>query len=156
MVRFSLVAAALAVAAFAAPAAAQERVQVGVLECQGGTNSFVVGSVTELSCVFKQADRRSENYHATIRRVGVDLGFNQRVAVAWAVFAPTRGYNPGDLAGNYAGASASATLGVGLGANALIGGSRSTIALQPMSVQGQTGISVAAGVASMDLVPAGR
>jgi hypothetical protein len=151
MIRLSAVALA-AVFAAATSAVAQERVEVGVLECQGDTNSFIVGSVTELGCVFKSSTGPTAPYHATIRRVGVDLGFNQRVAVAWAVLAPTRGWR-GDLAGNYAGASASATVGIGLGANALIGGSNNTIALQPLSGQAQTGLSIAAGVAGMDLRP---
>jgi hypothetical protein len=69
------------------------------------------------------------------------------------VFAPTRRVGPGDLAGSYGGASASATAGVGVGANALVGGSNNTIALQPVSVQGQTGLGVAAGIAGMELRP---
>jgi hypothetical protein len=148
-------AAALAASAFSASvASAQERIQVGVLECHGGTDSFVVGSVTRLGCVFRQGNSAGgEQYDATIRRVGVDLGFNQQVAVAWAVFAPTRGYRHGDLTGTYAGASASATFGVGVGASALVGGSNNTIALQPLSLQGQTGLSIAAGVAGMELLP---
>ena len=73
--------------------------------------------------------------------------------MAWAVFAPTRGIQRGDLAGSYGGASASATVGVGVGANALIGGSNNTIALQPLSGQAQTGLSVAAGIAGLDLRP---
>jgi hypothetical protein len=148
-------AAALAVSVFSVSvASAQERIQVGVLECQGGTDSFIVGSVTRLGCVFRPANNApGEQYDATIRRVGVDLGFNQQVAVAWAVFAPTRGYHRGDLTGTYGGASASATFGVGIGANALVGGSNSTIALQPVSVQGQTGLSIAAGIAGMELLP---
>jgi hypothetical protein len=73
--------------------------------------------------------------------------------VAWEVFAPTRGIQRGDLSGNYVGASASATVGLGVGANGLIGGSNNTIAFQPLSGQAQTGLSVAAGIASMDLRP---
>jgi hypothetical protein len=153
MIRFSSIALATVLVASATAAMAQERVEVGVLECQGGTSSFIVGSVTELECVFKSSAGGGAPYHATIRRVGVDIGFNQRVAVAWAVFAPSRGFRRDDLSGNYAGASASATLGVGLGANALVGGSNSTIALQPLSGQAQTGLSIAAGVAGMDLRP---
>ena len=97
---------------------------------------------------------RVEPYTATIRRVGVDIALPANVAVAWGVFAPTSNLGPGDLAGTYAGASASATAVVGVGANALVGGSNNTIALQPVSVQGQTGLSVAAGVAGLDLRPA--
>jgi hypothetical protein len=154
MIRLSQIAAAAAVAASAIfavspPAVAQERVEVGVLECQGSTTSFVVGSVTPLSCVFKPSvGGPAQPYTATMRRVGVDIGFNQQVVVAWAVFAPSRTPN---LSGNYGGGAASATVVVGVGANALIGGSGNTIALQPLSGQAQTGLSVAAGVAGLEL-----
>jgi hypothetical protein len=73
--------------------------------------------------------------------------------VAWAVLAPTRGIQRGDLSGSYVGASASATVGLGVGANGLVGGSNNTFALQPLSGQAQTGLSVAAGIAGMDLRP---
>jgi hypothetical protein len=143
---------ATATSAISTSAMAQSRVEVGVLDCRGSTSSFVVGSVTELNCVFSPSGGgRPEPYHATIRRVGVDIGFNQQVAVAWAVLAPSRGIPRYDLGGNYAGGAASATVGVGAGANALVGGSGNTFALQPVSVQGQTGLSVAAGIASMEL-----
>jgi hypothetical protein len=130
---------------------AQERVKVGMLECRGSTSSFVLGSVTELGCTFVPSAGSSEGYRATIRRFGVDIGVAQQIAVSWAVFAPTRGLQHGGLAGNYAGGSASATVGLGVGANALIGGSGNTIALQPVSLQGQTGLSAAAGIADMEL-----
>jgi hypothetical protein len=155
MIRFGTLALAAALVAPATQAAAQaSRVEVGVLECRGSTTSFIVGSVTDLGCVFRGSDNSPpEPYHATIRRAGVDIGFPQQVAVAWAVFAPTRGIQRGDLAGNYVGASASATVGVGLGANALVGGSNNTIAFQPLSGQAQAGLSIAAGIAGMDLRP---
>jgi hypothetical protein len=143
---------AAALVASISPAAAQNRVEVGVLECRGGTTSFVVGSVTDLDCVFRQSGTGVvDPYYARIRRAGVDIGLPQQVAVSWAVFAPTRRIGAGDLSGNYVGASASATIGVGLGANALVGGSGNTIALQPVSLQGQVGLSVAAGVAGLEL-----
>jgi hypothetical protein len=123
-----------------------------VLECSGSTTSFIVGSVTDLNCVFRQAGTGIvDPYVATIRRAGVDIGLPQNVAVAWAVFAPTARIGRGDLTGAYVGASASATLGVGVGANALVGGSGNTFALQPLSGQAQTGLSIAAGVAGMEL-----
>jgi hypothetical protein len=151
-----LFALAFAMALFASvlPAAAQNRVEVGVLECRGSTTSFLVGSVTDLSCVFRQSGTGvNDPYHARITRAGVDIGPPQQIAVAWGVFAPTGRIGFGDLAGTYVGASASATVGVGLGANALIGGSGNTFALQPVSLQGQTGLSVAAGIAGMELRP---
>ncbi len=144
------------VASVSSVSAQPTRIEVGVLECRGTTTSFVVGSVTELRCVFRSSGGGSEPYSATIRRIGLDIGINETTAVAWAVFAPTRQVGPNDLRGNYGGVAASATVGVGLGANALIGGSNNTIALQPVSVQGQTGLGIAAGIAGLELRPAGR
>jgi hypothetical protein len=155
MKRLSAIALGVSLVAASSSAFAQSRVEAGVLECRGTTSSFIVGSVTELRCNFRSGNR-VEPYVASIRRVGVDIALPANVAVAWGVFAPTANIGPGGLAGNYAGASASATAGVGVGANALVGGSNNTIALQPVSVQGQTGLGVAAGVAAMELRPAGR
>jgi hypothetical protein len=153
MIRFSSIALATALVATATAAVAQNgRVEVGVIECRGSTTSFIVGSVTDLSCAFRASDNSPpEPYHATIRRAGVDIGFPQQIAVAWVVLAPTRGIQRGDLAGSYVGASASATVGLGVGANALVGGSNNTFALQPVSVQGQTGLGIAAGIAGLAL-----
>ena len=156
MIRFSSIALAAGIAAIVSPAAAQSRVEAGMLECTGTTASFIVGSVTDLRCNFRGPDGRSEPYVASIRRVGVDIALPANVAVAWGVFAPTRNLGPGDLRGSYGGASASATAVVGVGANALVVGSNNTIALQPLSVQGQTGLGIAAGIAGMELRPAGR
>ena len=154
MIRLSAaLALAVGIAATASHAAAQSRVEAGMLECGGTTASFIVGSVTEMRCTFRPSGGGAESYSATIRRVGVDVALPANVGMAWAVFAPTRRIGPGDLAGTYAGASASATAVVGVGANALVGGSNNTIALQPVSLQGQTGLGVAAGVAGMELRP---
>ena len=137
-----------------AAANAQERVQVGVLECRGGASiGFIVGSVTNLGCVLRIDGMPEDRYVATIRKIGVDLGITQETALAWGVFAPTRRLGPGDLSGNYAGAQGSATIGVGAGGNVLVGGSNNSIALQPLSLQGQVGLSVAAGLESLELRP---
>jgi Protein of unknown function (DUF992) len=133
---------------------AQERVQVGVLECRGGASiGFIVGSVTNLGCVLRIDGVPEDRYVATIRKVGVDLGITSETALAWGVFAPTRQLGPGDISGNYAGAQGSATIGVGAGGNVLVGGSNNSIALQPLSLQGQVGLSVAAGLESLELRP---
>jgi len=130
------------------------RVQVGVLECRGGASiGFIVGSVTNLGCVLRVEGLPEDRYIATIRKVGLDLGITSESALAWGVYAPVARLGPGDLAGNYAGAQGSATLGVGVGGNVLVGGSANSIALQPLSVQGQVGISVAAGLESLELRP---
>ena len=143
------------VASFAAHAQAPApRVQIGVLECRGGASvGFIVGSVTNLGCVLRVDGRPEDRYVATIRKVGVDIGITQETALAWGVFAPTARLGPGDLSGNYGGVDGSATVGVGAGGNVLYGGSNNSIALQPLSLQGQVGLSVAAGLESLELRP---
>ena len=131
-----------------------QRVQVGILECRGGASvGFVVGSVTNLGCVLRAEGMPEDRYIATIRKVGLDLGITQESALAWGVYAPVARLGPGDLSGNYAGAQGSATLGVGVGGNVLVGGSANAIALQPLSVQGQVGVAIAAGLESLELRP---
>jgi hypothetical protein len=144
------------VASFAGAKAQQpiQRVQVGVLECRGGASvGFIVGSVTNLGCVLRAEGLPEDRYIATIRKVGVDLGITQESALGWAVYAPVARLGTGDLSGNYAGAQGSATIGVGLGGNVLVGGSANSIALQPLSLQGQVGLNVAAGLESLELRP---
>jgi hypothetical protein len=131
-----------------------QRVQVAVLECRGGASvGFIVGSVTNLGCVLRVDGVPDDRYIATIRKVGLDLGITQESALAWGVYAPVARLGPGDLSGNYAGAQGSATLGVGIGGNVLVGGSANSIALQPLSVQGQVGVNIAAGLESLELRP---
>ncbi len=141
----------------ATPARAQQpmtRVQVGVLECRGGASiGFIVGSVTNLGCVLRVEGVPEDRYVATIRKVGLDLGITQETALAWGVYAPVARVGPGDLAGDYAGAQGSASFGVGGGGNVLVGGSNNSIALQPLSLQGQVGVNVAAGLESLELRP---
>jgi hypothetical protein len=150
----SAIAAAALIAVSVSSAMAQSRVEIGTLECRGTTANFVVGSVTELRCMFRAASGMNDLYQASVRRVGLDIGTSSDVVVAWVVLAPTRVVGPGDLRGNYAGVAANAAIGVGLGANALVGGSNNTIALQPLSAQAQTGLNLAAGIASLELRPA--
>ena len=155
----SLILAATALATLAsstggADAQQMQRVQVGVLECRGGASvGFIVGSVTHLGCVLRAEGLPEDRYVATIRKVGLDLGITQESALAWGVFAPVARLGPGGLSGDYVGAQGSAPLGVGVGGNVLVGGSANSIALQPLSVQGQVGISVAAGLESLELRP---
>jgi hypothetical protein len=130
------------------------RVQVGVLECRGGASiGFIVGSVTNLGCVLRVEGVPEDRYVATIRKVGIDIGITEESALAWGVWAPVARLGPGDLAGNYAGAQGSASVGVGAGGNVLVGGSNNSIALQPLSLQGQVGLNVAAGLESLELRP---
>jgi Protein of unknown function (DUF992) len=150
------VAAVMLMASFTMARAQQpmQRVQVGILECRGGASvGFIVGSVTNLGCVLRAEGVPEDRYVATIRKVGLDLGITQETALAWGVFAPSVRLGPGALAGNYAGVQGSAALGIGAGGNVLVGGSNNTIALQPLSLQGQIGLSIAAGLESLELRP---
>ena len=143
----------LALLAGSTPAAAQKtgRVEVGVLNCTvAGGAGFVFGSTKSLRCVFQSGPRR-ESYTGRIEKFGIDIGFTKTSVITWAVFAPTSNLRSGALAGNYGGASGEATIGVGLGANVLVGGSNKTIALQPVSVQAQQGLNLAVGIAGLQL-----
>lgn len=156
MSRLSLLLGLAAATFVAASAQAQspQTVQLGVLNCRGGASmGFVVGSVTNLGCVLTNAGRPDQPYVATVRKVGLDLGITEQTALSWAVFAPVNYAGQGDLSGNYAGAQGSASFGVGLGANVLVGGSSNSIALQPLSLQGSTGLNIAAGLQSLELRP---
>lgn len=148
-----LAVAAAAVATLAAmPASAQDRVEAGLLECTvaAGTG-FVVGSSKDMSCIFKKAAGGTEAYVGRISRFGLDIGHTTQTQIIWAVLGPAADIPPGTLAGNYGGLSAEATVGVGVGGNAMIGGNNKAIVLQPFSAQAQTGIDIAAGVSAMEL-----
>ena len=151
MLRKSALVAAALLSLWAAPASAQQ-VQAGILECRsGGTIGFIIGSVTELSCIYRPDFGPRQAYRATINRAGLDVGAVAITSLAWGVFAPTVQIGLGDLSGNYGGVAAGATVGVGLGANVLYGGSNNSIALQPLSVEGSVGLNVFAGLAGMAL-----
>jgi hypothetical protein len=150
----SIAIASLVASVASANALPQPQYRAGILQCEGGQNvGFVVGSVTSLECVFQSEGRRPEPYVATVRRIGVDLGFTDQTRFSWAVTAPTTRVGRGNLAGNYGGVGANASVGVGFGGNFLLGGAANSYVLQPLSVQGQTGLNVAAGVADIELQP---
>jgi len=152
----SVLAALAVVAAVAAPAptmAQAERVKSGTLTCDiSGGIGLIITSHKDVTCTPSQPGPR-EVYVGGINKFGLDLGATAGGEMVWAVYAPTT-RRFGALAGQYSGASAEATVGAGLGANVLVGGSDRTIALQPVSVQGQAGLNVAAGVAELTLRPA--
>ena len=135
------------------PAAAQGLRQVVTLLCSVAPGvGFVVGSSKSLACRFTPAGGGPVDlYGGTVNKVGVDIGATTGGQIVWTVLAPTRDYRPSSLAGTYTGVGGEATVGAGLGANALVGGSGRAFALQPVSVQGQTGLNVAAGIVSITL-----
>ncbi|HZP21263.1 MAG TPA: DUF992 domain-containing protein [Bauldia sp.] len=133
------------------PADAAGRVKVGVLSCTVSPGvGMLIGSSKRLSCDFQPSDGRHERYSGRINKLGLDVGFTTGGVLVWGVFAPA-GYSRHALAGHYGGASAEASLVAGVGANALVGGSNRSFTLQPFSVQGNTGVNLAAGITSLDL-----
>ena len=158
----SVLAAAAVAAAIALPLAtsaqaaqAAQRTRVGTLSCDiSGGIGLIITSRKDVTCMFTPSHRGPrEVYIGSISKFGLDLGATSGGEMIWAVYAPTT-RRFGALAGHYGGASAEATVGAGVGANVLVGGSNRTITLQPLSVQGQAGLNVAAGVAELELRPA--
>jgi hypothetical protein len=140
----------------AAPPAAAEgggaAVRAGYLTCHVAAGwGFIFGSSRKLNCSYAMQPGYTEYYTGSITKFGADIGYLSSGVILWAVMAPTTNLGQGALAGHYGGATASAAVGVGAGANVLVGGFNSSIALQPVSIEGQNGLNVAAGVAAMSL-----
>jgi hypothetical protein len=136
----------------AGTAMAKSGVNIGTLSCtvDGGVG-LILGSSKKMTCKFDPSGKgHKQNYSGTIGKLGVDIGITGKSYIAWLVFAPGN-VKAGALAGSYGGVSAQASVGLGLGANVLVGGSNKSIALQPVSVEGQTGLNVAAGLTSITL-----
>jgi len=137
-----------------APGQAQRPVweQSGTLNCDvSGGIGFIVTSQRQVNCLFTPSyPAPPEQYVGTITKVGLDIGFTGAGQLVWSVLQSTT-RRRGVLAGSYAGASAEATIGAGLGANVLVGGNDRSVALQPLSIQGQVGLNVAAGIAEISL-----
>lgn len=130
--------------------------QIGTLRCKiDGGIGYIVGSRREASCEYRPTAGRNavDLYIGRFDKAGVDIGATGPSVMAWAVFAHSNDLGPGDLAGKYRGASAAVSALIGGGANLLVGGSDITVSLQPLSLEGQTGLSVAAGYASLRLDP---
>jgi hypothetical protein len=143
---------AFAITLIGVTTSARADVQVGLLSCRsvGGT-SYVIVSNQPFTCVFTpRGGGPVQYYQATIRSVGAQLGYNNDVSLGWAVFAPTLNVGPGALTGVYGGLSAGAAIGVGVGANGLVGGNNS-FALQPVSVESQSGLNLVAAATELEL-----
>ena len=138
-----------------AMAQAPSRDKVGTLTCDISAGiGLIIASKKEVACVYTPSEPGPrEVYTGSITKFGLDIGATSGGEMVWAVIAPSN-KKFGALAGNYGGASAEATVGAGVGANVLVGGSDRTVSLQPLSVSGQTGLNLAAGVAGLELHPA--
>jgi hypothetical protein len=143
----------LAATAFAGAAPADAGyIKTGVLTCRVAPGvGLVLGSSKGMTCTFAPDFRGPETYGGKIDKIGLDIGVTGETVIVWAVLAAQRGFPVGSLAGTYVGASAEASLVIGAGANLLVGGSNSSFALQPLSVQGQLGLDFAVAISSLDL-----
>ncbi len=154
--KFGTIAAlAIGIALCTMPAHAEEKkmtVRAGYLTCHVASGwGFIFGSSRTVKCAYTRDKNYTEYYTGSITKFGADIGYLSSAVMLWAVVAPTTELGEGALAGHYGGATASVALGVGAGANALVGGFKKSIALQPISIEGQNGLNVAAGVAQLSL-----
>jgi len=132
--------------------AAPHGVKVGILTCHVHSGwGYVVGSSKKVDCSYHPNGHMEDRYTGSISKFGVDIGYTDGGTLVWDVVAPSSDTRRGALEGDYAGATASATVGAGVGANVLIGGLDKSIALQPVSVEGNTGLNVSAGIGAMSL-----
>jgi Protein of unknown function (DUF992) len=132
-------------------------VKAGYLKCDVADGlRFVIGSSRDITCLYHPGggSTRIDRYEGKIKKFGVDIGYEAAGVMIWAVLAPTNDVGAGALAGDYAGATAAVAAGVGVGANALVGGYEKSIALQPLSVEGMTGLNVAGGIGVLTLMAA--
>jgi Protein of unknown function (DUF992) len=143
---------ALSAFVFGTPAEAAG-VKVGTLTCNVASGwGFVFGSSKDVRCTFRPAaGGHRVHLKGAISKFGVDIGYTEGGVLVWAVFAPSSTVRDDALDGDYVGATASATVAVGLGANVLVGGFDKSIALQPLSIEGNTGLNVAAGIGALNL-----
>lgn len=126
-------------------------VNIGTLTCRAEPAiGYLIGSHRDMQCAFSRAGDKIEYYNGSISRLGVDLGVTNNQTLVWAVFAPGN-LGHGALSGNYLGASLEATVGVGIGVNALVGGMKNSVTLQPVSIAAQTGLNVALTGTSLSL-----
>jgi Protein of unknown function (DUF992) len=127
--------------------------QAGVLTCRLNPSiGFIIAGHQSMECNFRESGSDVlQRYEGAINTVGLDIGVTAGGVLAWAVFAPTKGVPVGALAGEYVGASGDVGIGIGAGANVLIGGSNRTVALQPLSLEGSVGLNVALGVSMLKL-----
>jgi hypothetical protein len=152
-----LMAAGLAAAAFAIAAADGKAqgawTQVGVLTCRLNPSiGFIIVGHQSMECKFQPAGPNPpQAYEGAINTVGLDVGVSAGGVLAWTVLAPTTGLPAGALAGEYVGASGDIGIGVGVGANVLVGGSARTVALQPLSLEGSISLNFALGVSMLKL-----
>ncbi|MCP4314749.1 MAG: DUF992 domain-containing protein [Hyphomicrobiales bacterium] len=136
------------------PARKQHLTKVGMLTCDSyGGFGYVIGSSSDLACTFKnrRGGNAHEYYSGDITKVGPDIGFKRHERLVWAVYAPSYQIPQGRLDGTYLGLSAAAGLGLGVGANVLVGNLKNNLNLIPLSVSANVGLNASAGIGALTL-----
>lgn len=151
--KISMIAAAVMGASMMAAPAHAAGVKVGTLTCDVEEGwGYVLGSQKDLSCVFKSATNGTiAHYEGDITKLGIDIGYTNAGVMVWAVVAPSSDMRLDALEGKYAGATAGATAVVGGNLNLMVGGLDKSITLQPISIEGNSGLSVTAAIGAMEL-----
>jgi hypothetical protein len=123
-----------------------------LLKCYvSGGAGFIIGSTKDLDCKYEGLDGSRDSYRGEISKFGIDIGATGKGVMYWSVLAPTGKLGKRALAGDYGGVTAGAAVGIGAGANAMLGGSNKTVTLQPLSGQVEEGLNLAVGIAEMKL-----
>ncbi len=133
--------------------ASAQSIRAGTLTCEGqGSIGLILGSRERLRCTYQPASGApAMGFSGRITRIGLDLGIRGKSVLVWGVLSSSSEI-PGDaLVGEFVGAAADVSLGLGAGAQVLVGGTRRSIVLQPLSVKASVGVNLAAGVAGLRL-----
>ena len=126
----------------------------GMLTCRTSPSlGLIVGSTQRLACQFRGNSGWTQDYVGRMNRIGLDIGITAGGVMAWAVLGSSSAIQPGALTGRFVGASGEISVGVGAGANILVGGTAQSVSLQPLSLEGQVGLNLALGVAGLTLTP---
>ena len=147
--------------AFGLAARAEQALELGVLRCHAvpGTGyNLITRSTADVECTLTGSGGFEESYRGeTGIGLGIDLNLDREATIANTVLA-AGDVDPGNyaLAGKYAGAKASITVGVGVVAAVLVGGREKSFGLQPLALEGSTGLGLSGGIGYLYLEPASR
>ena len=151
--KYATLALAAATALTLTTSGAHARADIGVLTCKlTDVQNDIVYTNEKFACEFKPKSGDTQTYTGEIKALGVNLSVTKDVTLVWGVLAPSSdAAEAGALAGRYVGGTASIALGAGAAANVLIGGSKHTVALQPVSASGVIGTGAALDVEEFEL-----
>ena len=141
-----------------APRIASADVELGVLSCKsvvGSRLNLVIRSTVDVKCEMKYSGGEVERYKGeTGIALGLDLSFKDNEEIAFTVISASEvkvGSYP--VTGKYIGAKATVSAGIGLGAAALIGGSNDNFGLNPLALETNQGVGVAADIGFIYIEP---